>query len=401
MRKLIACLISVVSVAVFVVACGGGGGSNSSSNGGSTSNLSAEKFTPMLIQNANQARDYYAELANALVIASTSVNTFCNNKSDSHFNTLQQNWKNVLDHYAAVELLRFGPIRQPSAGQQVDRSLRFQAWPANGTNTKAETAVATMITGESTAISQTDFVSRPTQFQSIEAIEYLLFDEGDRDKACFEQSPGVDECDQVRSCEYLQAAVDSLKNLADDVSQTWTTSYATALANAGKGSTEFSDQQTAITALYTAIADQLRRIRDKKLRDPLNLSTPSQGSPKKLEAWRSRQSLLMIKKNLQTLRALYTGGAGSGADDILKSTGKGTVDSQFKDIITQSIADVDIILSGSANEQTLYDILSPANPDKSKVNALYQNITELVNQLEGAVQSALQVSQTFNEDDGD
>lgn len=394
MRHLIAGLILTVSIAVLIVACGGGG-----SGGGTSSNITAESFTPLLTKNAQQTKNYYADLAVALATTSNSVTTFCGDKTDSHFSALQTAWLTVLQRYAAVEMLRFGPFRNPSPEKQVDRSLRFQSWPANGTNSKVEAATAKIITGETTTISQSNVASRPTQFQSIEVIEYLLFDEGNRTKACFEQTPGVDECDQVRSCEYLQVAVDNLQTIADEVSQEWSSSYASALANAGNGSTEFSDQQTAMTALYSAIADQLRRVRDKKLRDPLNLSTASQGLPTKLEAWRSRQSLLMIKKNLQTLGELYTGGTGQGADDILKASGKGTLDSQFKDLITQSIADVDTILSDTVNN--LYDILDATNPDKSKVDALYQNIIHLVQQFEGPVQTALQVTPTFNEDDGD
>ena len=397
MKKYVSNITATLVVAMFLAACGRG---ESTENEFSESGKSVAKYTALLASAADQSESYYAALASALNDAEGRVEELCKVKSARTLLNAQNAWKEVMDKYAAVEMVRFGPLRSSSSGQSVGRHLRFQTWPVQGTKAKVESAVAKLVTGDTGAELNADTLSRrPTQFQGIDVVEYLLFGKGSRNVSCFSGESVASECVAERTCEYLLGATKNLNNIAADVSQEWHESYSEAFRFAGNGSPVFVDAQSAVSELYGAIAEQLRRIRDKKLGEPLNAEAQI-GAPTKLEAWRSRYTLNIIKKNLEALQDIYTGGTGSGADDILIAESKKEVDAEFKKALEKAIADADSLLS-APGFSGLYTELSGASPDKSRVTVLHQSVSDVVTIVEQKVMPALSITDTFNEDDGD
>lgn len=373
----------LISFALFLIACG-------------KTEVEAPDYQSLLKESATTIAHYYQGFDQQAKSMKTAANEFCLEPSEADLQTAQQQWKQLMEAYVRIEIFRMGPIREAAEGQTVPRKDRLRTWPAKGNRVKTENAVKDYISGrfQHEPLTADTLARRPTTYQGLDVLEYILFGNGDRQLSCFKDGDGA-ECDVQRSCQYLTAAADNIAVMADDMNEIWSDSYQQALATAGQGSLQYADQTTALSTIYNHLAYALRVSRDKKLRDALNTGFDI-ASPKKLEAWRSRHSAVLLKTQMQAILELYQ----SGGEQALQRLNQQALSQQFIDAMNTALASLNVIIR-NADKPNLYAQLNGEKPDKTLVTNVHVELIKAAHIFEKDILRQLPVLDVFNEDDGD
>lgn len=143
----------------------------------------------------------------------------------------------------------------------------------------------------------------------------------------------------------------------------------------------YGDGQTALNAVFDALFYLELLTKDRKLAQPLGLVECGDTTcPDDVEGLTSGSGGPWVAANLRGFRALFTGGEGTGIDDLLEDMGHG-------DLSEQMLADTDAaILAAEAIDPAL-DLLIEDDPDA--VQALHDAVKKVTDALKGDLATVL------------
>lgn len=181
------------------------------------------------------------------------------------------------------------------------------------------------------------FTSRLSNVYGLDALEYLLYAEGE-DNACpasqtinasgsWRTLVGMPGALPQRRAEYAAAVARQLAQDAVRLESAWTGGFAAEVKAAGEEGSRFSTTQGAVDGLFAAIFYLERAVKDTKLGSPMGITaacmTPS--CPDIVESRHARLSLEWVRANLEGFGRIFLGGEDAatayGFDDLLTASG--------------------------------------------------------------------------------
>lgn len=191
------------------------------------------------------------------------------------------------------------------------------------------------------------FTTRLTNVYGLDALEYLLYVEGE-DNACpASQTINASGSWRMmvqtagtlvqRRAAYAAVVSAQLASDAERLDQAWRQSFAAEVKDAGEDSSRFGSTQDAIDSLFAAIFYLERAVKDTKLGSPMGITAACMTSscPDIVESRHAGLSLEWVRANLEGFELVFLGGAtaeaGFGFDDLLVDAGFDTLATTMRD----------------------------------------------------------------------
>lgn len=316
----------------------------------------------------------FVDASDSLVQASQ---TFQNDLDKNSFITLQDAWLNAKLTSKRVELMKFGPLNDTKMYSLIDK------WATN------DGFIEDFIAGTD-PINESFINLKGATSKGLPAIEYLLFSHSDIDSALANLSADSRRIDYVVACsQNLYQKSLELASLWSPLGDNFIEEYSTNTTSGLDGSLSLTVNQLSSHIEFMTVT---------KVGKPLGIDLGSGVRTTYLESFRSQTSKEALLANLQIFRLLFTGGEAdsNGFDDYLDYLG--TMKSK-QPLSTAILDQVDLI------EQTLNSItpsmVEELNQSTDKVNTLYEQLKALLVLVKTDMTSALSVTLTFSDNDGD
>lgn len=291
--------------------------------------------------------------------------TFCERPSPARLTQVKTAWLHAMQQWAGIESVAFGPLIERRSARQLN------AWPVRPKLLEPLLASKTPLTEAQTS-------GLGLSARGLPAVEWLLY-----------PTPSIKvSAYNGRRCELLQALSQQLVQEAQALNQAWP-GFAAGWGKAVEVSRSEAEQ-TALSDwlnLIIASVDQLKARKLNKL-----LAAREQGEVREhLEAWRSQQSLNLLKLNLASLeQALAT-----APDALLPYLQVNRLPIAAEELQNQlnALRQAQQPLTGSLPVRVA--------KQPAQVQALQQQVQALQILLEHRVAEALGVDLGFNVSDGD
>lgn len=301
---------------------------------------------------------------------SDAANAFTTAPDLEKLNTLRTHWKQSKRSWNHAELYNIGTVRQSFVYSTIDN------WPTNTTIIENHIEAGTYTTEEAVAGSGSNAKGLP-------AIEYLLF--GD-DQIILEKF--TTDAYATERKEFLKATCAVLKTDGAAVHAKWENDedrFTNALANGLSGS---------LNSLVNGQIALLEKMVFLKIAKPAGLSIQTaEPNPELLEAFRSSYALHCVNRNLAALKTSYdVENNQSDLSALLIHSDRSDLDNAIKDkfaACANSISEIDEPL-----REAIY-----SQPEK--VAALHENLRQLLILFKTDLSSALSITVTFSDNDGD
>lgn len=285
-------------------------------------------------------------------------------------NDLQTKLKTARIAFQHLSHLNFGPA------EETDTFLKVNTFPAD------TSAIANNADAGSNDVSNFDELGLPT-------LAWMLHHADDATLVdYFSDSDLGDE--RRNHLLYLATQLDLTLDLHQ---QAWTSGFATDFRNA-TGASAGSGMSLYVNGL---IQDYEKLKRD-KVALPLGLLTLGIPLADRTEAFHGGYSVELALNNLQSVRRAFTGSEGSGIDDLLDELGAwhGATSQNLSTAILEQLDAAELAL------QAVPDPLSSAiESDPDAVETAYNELQAAVSMLKADMPSALGISITFSDNDGD
>ena len=308
-------------------------------------------------------------------------------------------WERAIDVWQEAELLRYGPAADlNSIG---GRGLRehIYAWPDVNRCLIDQRVVSEGYAGDA-------FQNLPTSARGLAAVEYLLFHEGS-DNGC----PATEAINAQgtwaalspeeltrRRAAYASAAAAAVVTRARELEAAWEPDgFLQQLVSAGNGSTLFSTQQVAYSAVAEAAFYLDTDVKDLRLGRPLGITGCSTATcPEHVESQWADRGRRHLRNNLAGLRTLMLGcaaGNDQGFDDMLTAAGAGALATRVRADIAAAEAAIDALPSQSLR-QSLAD-------DRAAVLRVHTAVRAITDFLKMEFSATLQITSQRVEGDND
>ncbi|MFT5683295.1 MAG: putative lipoprotein [Myxococcota bacterium] len=143
----------------------------------------------------------------------------------------------------------------------------------------------------------------------------------------------------------------------------------------------YTSEQEALNAVYDALFYLEIVTKDRKLGTPLGISDCGEAlCPEAVEGLESGSGVASIVANLDGFEALFTGGAGTGLDDLLSDLGHG-------DLSDEILADLDTARALALTIDTPLD--AAVSDQTAEIEALYEAVKVVTDNLKGDLATVL------------
>ncbi|MEH0154403.1 imelysin family protein [Limibacter armeniacum] len=316
------------------------------------------------------ATQQFSETANAL---NSAVQAFVDTPDNTTLTAAQDALTATYEAWAEVNPYQFGPVNESTFLRNI-----------NSFPTRITALNDTIATGswDLTYIYNNEIKGLP-------AIEYLLFNEQALDS--FTADANAENRKQ-----FLADVTQEVSTIASSVSTAWEDGYATDFATKTG-----NDPSSAISMIVNEMNKAYERSKNNRLGYPMGKNALSgEVSPKSLESYYSAHSLELLKANVTTIENIFLGKGstdGEGLADYLTAMYEAGA---IKEDLTSKINNqIGSIKSGLNNLQgPLSNLIE--NKDNS-LEQVYQDMSDLVIMIKTEMPSALSVSITYTDNDGD
>ena len=283
----------------------------------------------------------------------TAVTTFAADPSPENRSAAQNAWRSAMDLWQQVESMQVGPAGaadRTTAGE--DMRDEVYSWPiVNPCRIDQE-----IVSGDYGDVDA--FAMENVNVRGLDALEYLLFYEGDTN-ACESLSAinrdgtwdAVLEEIPARRAAYAVTAATLVARSARALVARWDESFLAEISSSGVGSTTFGSAQDALNAISDALFYLDKETKDMKVAEPAGLSDACMAD---CEGFRESQwanhSLPNMLNNVRGFQRIYEGGEGTGFDDLLVEVGQAELAMQMSAAIQNAI---DVIAAISDDVPTL------------------------------------------------
>lgn len=294
----------------------------------------------------------------------SKINDFAINETEENLTILQNTWKKVANEYAKNEVLNIGDIKKSLIHNA------FYSWEVN------DDFVEKYIKS-SEEISVTKINEIQANARGFAAIEYLIFDNSKDKTLLFFKEP--------RRVQFLKVLGENLVNKAEKLAKKWKEYRPIFINNDKKGI------EGGVNIIVNQMNGLLEDVKKYKIGEPAAIEKGGDPNALLLQAEKSSHSLELIKYNIQGIKAVYFGDT-MGLDDYVLFIAKNDklnkkIQSQFK-LIETNIANL------TSLKEDIYS-------NRGKVEALYTSIKGLIRLIKADVVSALSLTITFTDNDGD
>ncbi|CAA0223849.1 imelysin family protein [Tenacibaculum maritimum] len=306
------------------------------------------------------------KLLQNIELLNKEITAFSMEANRQNLEKLQSAWKLTAIAFSGNEILNIGAIKASGIHNA------FYSWNAN------EEGINNYI-NSSNVISGTTINTLPTNFRGLSAIEFLIFD------ASFTET--LASFSNQRRVQYLKMLGKNLLQKAISLNKIWKNYRAVFISNNTTGI------DGGINIVINQINASLENIKRFKIGEPAGIERTTSVDINKLQAEKSASSIALIKKNINTIKEIYFGKTEGLADYVSFITKNNDLNikigKQFE-LIENSITKL--------NSKALKDVLL-SNPND--VKELYDTIKSLIILIKADLASALSITITFTDNDGD
>jgi predicted lipoprotein len=381
-------LLTPVLLSIVLTACGGGGSDSptpATGGGGSGSPATStddEQFGLWLTDLSNNfILPSYQDLQTKAKALSAQSTTFCalSNAANNDLEPLQQSWADFNASWQDIQWLKVGPVLESS------RNFRIEFWPDS--NNAVEIGLNSLLNTVEPLTAE--YVSgKNVGGQGISALEILLFTDTVQDSL-------LTASNKEKRCEAVQAISENLAIITDQINTEWQSSGGNYVASFTTGTGEFTGKKDAVEELITNWLEQVERVKDEKLLQPLAINAP--GIPTIAELVLSDSSIASVRINAKTFSKLFTANDGHGFDDILTEHFE---QQAISTEITTKIAAISTALNTLDTNMSYAELL---NDETSRIQLAetIQKIRELRDVITADFIQATDINIGFNSNDGD
>ncbi|MDO6803136.1 imelysin family protein [Wenyingzhuangia sp. 1_MG-2023] len=295
--------------------------------------------------------------------------TFQKDKTLSNLKTLQNQWKITATNYAKTRVYNFGLVKDNFY------DVKIYNFPVNTTN------IETLIQNQDPTILN-DLSTKSSTVVGLGTMEYLLFNNQDTTKAL-----ELLEENSYRT-DYLLAVSKEVLNQINALINFWESGYKTEFSNSSGNNC----LENARCLAFNQIINVLDVNKVTKIGKPAGLEKSDNINPTLLEAYRSQNSLALIKASLEEVAYVY-----SGSDINFASIIDG-IDSSKKLSKQISLSFSEVNTNIEAIKTSLYTAIEN---EPTKVETLYNSFTTLNNHFSVDGASLLSVTVLPTDNDGD
>lgn len=303
-----------------------------------------------------------------------SLTTFSEITSTENLEQAQIEWKETKLQWKRCELYDIGRVKDRYIHNRIDK------WETNTSFLEENLA--------STDTLNVDFViNSGSTSKGLPAIEYLLFPTNDLISS---QSFFEDSNIGNRRLFYLESLVKQLVVTSKELLSFWEGDLISFPQNTD------NSLQGSLNQLVNQQVSLVEEVLNSKLGNPLGKSNGGLGQPLQVECPYARVSLDAIRQNIEAVHNSLTDSSGRNIYGLLDFLEAGYKDQSLSEALesqfTKVYTELDLL------DQSLY-ILSESNTDQ--VEQLYLEVRELLILVKVDLTSALGISVTFNDNDGD
>ena len=310
-----------------------------------------------------------ANFKSAIETQITYTEQFQENTTLENLENLQNQWKTVATNYAKARIYNFGRVKD------LFYDVNIYNFPIN------TTTIETVISNHNSADIES-FATKSTTIKGLGTLEYLLFNNQNTTEAfhLFEQ-------DSFRG-DYLLGVSNEVLNQINSLIILWEDGYKTEFANSsGKVCTE-----NARCLAFNQIINVLDVNKVTKIGKPAGLEKSDNSAPTLLEAYRSENSLALIKASLEEIEYVYSSSEVNFAAIVDNIDTSKELSKQIALNFAEVYANIE------AFDISLYRAITEGS---SKVETLYNSFTVLNNHFSVDGASLLSVTVLPTDNDGD
>ncbi|MEM1041606.1 MAG: imelysin family protein [Bacteroidota bacterium] len=287
---------------------------------------------------------------------------------------------------AARSWQRLSALNLPGAVRNGLFHNRISTWPAN--TAFIEDAVDT-----EDPIDEAYAARRGSNARGLPALEYLLFAGGD--------AAVLGQMSDPQRRAYTLAVAQDLLTQAGRLAEAWSRGGGNELGMFEDADTEGRNLQSSVSRVVNEMAMIAEDLRYVKVGRPLGIARdPDEpdGAPQpdRVQAPNAQVSAELFRDDLAGLRALVTGGGGTGFDDYLVTLDAEVDGRPFGEVLLAQIDATDAAMA--ALGMPLHDAVTD-NPDAAR--AVYDETISLLRVIKVDFAGWLGVSITFSDNDGD
>jgi putative iron-regulated protein len=280
--------------------------------------------------------------------------------SVANLDAVQAQWRATRRPWESSEGFLFGPVDEGGYDPRLD------SWPVNKVDLDN-------ILGSEADLTDPEVIEAlDNSVKGFHTIEYLLFDDGTgtAQTLFFGSNDPEDIVDTLeanpRRIEYLLGVTDNLTEAATELADAWDPAkgnFAAEVSEAGKTSTRWLSQQSAMQEIVEALVGIADEVANGKITDPFQ-----QEDPRLVESQFSFNSLTDFTNNMESIRNVYEGATPQGCSAAGVSAYVATVDPTLDAKIRDQIEDARDAIQGIA--EPFRDSISNDAQDDEIENAI-------------------------------
>ncbi|ALJ00206.1 imelysin family protein [Rufibacter tibetensis] len=310
----------------------------------------------------------------------TAITSFTANPSSATLTNARKEYQEAYLAWQTVSMYEFGP-----ADEQMLRNT-LNIYPVTVNQIESNVNSGTYDLGASANLAA----------QGFPAIDYLLFGQATQEAVVEKFASAAQAANRKK---YLQDITAKIKQVVDATHTAWTS-----------GNTAQSFRESGGTAVGSSVGNLVNQLnfeidltKRAKVGIPAGKFTAGTSQPERTEAFYSKNSLALLKRNLEANRAIFLGQSaagvnGPGLDDYLnhvdaakKYNGKSLAEAitQQFDAALAAVNAITVPLSEAVSTQP------------QAVNKVYEELQKLIVLTKTDLPAALGVSITYTDNDGD
>jgi uncharacterized protein len=327
----------------------------------------------------------FAELDKSAEKLSSAAAEFAGNPDNTHLEIVQNAWKETAIAWKNSELFAFGPYKE-----LVNNIYPNIEYPIN------KAGIENLLKGN-TSLNSDRIENAGADLKGLFALEYLLFSKNEGNSGVLNRYSG-DTLTAGRRRQYVRLLSENLKVKTESLKNAW-------LAGGGNYISTFvsadgKDINSSLGTIINQMVYLMELVRMEKVGKPLGAMNGGTPQPEMAEAAESGNSLVFIRKNIESVENTFRGygqsGDGKGLDDLLDHL-------QVKK--DGELLSVQIKNQFQKVYKSLNDITLPLDQavvtDQSHATALYNELKILLVLFKTDVVSSTGVLLTISDNDGD
>ncbi len=311
------------------------------------------------------------------------ADAFTKTPNSANLIAFRASWRAAYINWQKVEMFDFGP------GQTYAIRGHFNIYPTSVSTIEANTAA-----GNANLEVPASYAA-----QGFPAIDYLINGIGTNDTEIV--AAYTTAADAAKKIDYLKRITNQMNTVFTQVYTAWKGDFATTF----KSKTAIDAGSSTSTLINGYILNFERYIRSGKIGIPAGAMTPGNSFPEKVEALYTKDLSLTLAKTAQTATYNFFLGksyqnqtAGYSIKNYLDALGvkDATSGKLLSELITQQFDVIDVNLNGLQN-----NLYSEVTNNKTKMINAYAEMQKLVRLLKVDMTSAMSITITYTDNDGD